>query len=61
MFVADGGFGELDAAHRLGIFSVMLEQEKQSKDFGSSTQYDVKIRDLLELEELLARSPQGER
>lgn len=56
MFVADGGFGELDAAHELGIFSVMLEQDKQSKDFGFSTRYDVKIHDLLELEGLLAVS-----
>lgn len=53
VFVADGGFGELDAAHQLGIFCVMLEQERQSKDFGSSSRYDVKIHDLRELEGLL--------
>ncbi len=53
MFVADGGFGELDAAHQMGIFSVLLEQDGQSKDYGFSTRYDVKIRDLRELERLI--------
>ncbi len=53
MFVADGGFGELDAAHRLGIYSVMVEQDRQSKDYGSSTEYDLKIHDLGELEGIL--------
>ena len=53
MFVADGGFGELDAAHLLGIFTVKLEQEWQSKDFGFSTSYDTKIEDLWQLRDLL--------
>lgn len=53
VFVADGGFGELDASHQLGIYSVMVEQEKQSKDFGSSTLYNARIHDLNELEGLL--------
>ncbi|MGE5618077.1 MAG: HAD family hydrolase [Sphingomonadaceae bacterium] len=53
VFVADGGFGELDAAQRLGIYSVMLEQDHQSKEYGSSTSYDLKIRHLRELEPLL--------
>ncbi len=53
MFVADGGFGELDASHRLGVFSVLLEQDRQSKEFGASTRYDAKIHDLRELETLL--------
>lgn len=53
VFVADGGFGELDAAHRLGIFSVMLEQDRQSKDYGASSEYDLKITDLRELELIL--------
>lgn len=54
MFVADGGFGELDTAHDLGIFTVLIEQENQSKDYGFSTRYDTKIHDLGELEGLLA-------
>jgi HAD superfamily hydrolase (TIGR01509 family) len=53
IFVADGGFGELDAAHRLGIFSIMLEQDNQSKEFGSSSEYDLKIHDLRELMRIL--------
>lgn len=53
MFVADGGFGELDAARGLGIFSVMVEQDRQSKDYGSSSEYDLKIADLRELEQML--------
>ncbi len=59
MFVADGGFGELDTAHRLGIYSVLLQQDHQSPDFGFSTEYDVKIQDLLELEGLLRELEQG--
>lgn len=57
MFVADGGFGELDAAHDLGFFTVLIEQENQSKDYGCSTRYDVKIHDLRELESILEFSP----
>ena len=53
VFVADGGFGELDASHALGIFSVMIEQDHQSKDYGASTHYDVKVQDLSELLTLL--------
>ncbi len=60
MFVADGGFGELDTSHRLGIFSVLLQQDHQSPDFGFSTSYDVEIHDLLELEGLLSRLEQGQ-
>lgn len=57
MFVADGGFGELDASHTLGIFSILVEQDNQSKDYGSSTSYDLKIHELTELLTLLpARS-----
>lgn len=55
MFVADGGFGELDSSYRLGIYSVMVEQDHQSKDFGSSSLYHAKIHDLRELEGLLQR------
>jgi HAD superfamily hydrolase (TIGR01509 family) len=53
MFVADGGFGELDSAHEMGIFSVLLEQDRQSKDFGFSRRYDVKIHDLWDIRKLL--------
>jgi len=58
VFVADGGFGELDAAHQLGIFCVLIEQDNQSKDYGHSTRYDAKIRDLRELEVLLGLHPE---
>lgn len=53
-FIADGGFGELDAAHALGIFSAMIEQDKQSRDFGASSRFDVKLNGILEVERLLA-------
>lgn len=59
MFVADGGFGELDAAFKMGIFSVLVEQDWQSKDYGSSTHYDLKIHDLWDLQRLL--QPERER
>ncbi len=58
VFVADGGFGELDAAHQLGIFCVLIEQDNQSKDYGHSTRYDAKIHDLRELEALLGLHPE---
>jgi len=61
MFVADGGFGELDTAHQLGIYSVMVEQHHQSKDFGSSSRYDTKIHDLQELNGLLEELEHSER
>ncbi|MHB0869974.1 MAG: HAD family hydrolase [Chloroflexota bacterium] len=53
MFVADGGFGELDAAQQMGIFSVLVEQDHQSKEYGASTHYDMKIRHLRDLEPIL--------
>ncbi|HEX9015329.1 MAG TPA: HAD-IA family hydrolase [Chloroflexota bacterium] len=54
MFVADGGFGELNASRRLGIFSVMVEQDHQSKDYGASDEFDLKVGSL---EALLALLP----
>ncbi|MHB1414688.1 MAG: HAD family hydrolase [Chloroflexota bacterium] len=48
-FVADGGFGELDAAHELGMLAVKIEQERQSKDWGSSVHHDVLLGDISEL------------
>ncbi|HEX2987547.1 MAG TPA: HAD family hydrolase [Chloroflexota bacterium] len=60
VFVADGGFGELDASYEMGIFSVMLEQDNQSRDYGFSTRYHAKIHDLSELESLLSRLRDGD-
>ena len=40
MFVADGAFGELDAATDLGMISVKVEQPHQSGDYGTSERYD---------------------
>ncbi len=60
VFVADGGFGELDAAYDMGIYSVMLEQDHQGRDYGFSTRYHAKIHDLAELEGLLRRLRDGE-
>ena len=48
-YVADGGFGELDAAHALGMLAVKVEQDRQSSDYGSSTYHDLLLRDLTEL------------
>jgi putative hydrolase of the HAD superfamily len=39
MFVADGAFGELDAATDLGMVSVKVEQPHQSGDYGSSERF----------------------
>ena len=43
MFVADGAFGELDAAQDLGIAAVLIEQERQSRAYGSSARWDYKV------------------
>ncbi len=48
-FVADGGFGELDASRSLGILSVLIEQDHQSRDYGASKEYDLKVHSLEEL------------
>ncbi|MCL4534476.1 MAG: HAD family hydrolase [Bacteroidetes bacterium] len=51
-FVGDGGFGELDAAHRLGMLALRVTQERQSPDYGSSSYADhdiTSISDLLDL------------
>jgi putative hydrolase of the HAD superfamily len=60
VFVADGGFGELDASYGLGIYSIMVEQDHQSRDYGFSTRYHAKIHDLSELEGLLHQMGNGE-
>ncbi|MFN0071874.1 MAG: HAD family hydrolase [Chloroflexota bacterium] len=46
MFVADGAFGELDAATDLGMIAVKVEQPHQSGDYGTSERYDHCITDL---------------
>jgi len=43
MFVADGAFGELDAAKALGMVAVKVEQANQSGDYGTSTSFDHRI------------------
>ncbi len=43
MFVADGAFGELDAAQDLGIVAVLIEQERQSRAYGSSAHWDYQV------------------
>jgi putative hydrolase of the HAD superfamily len=48
-FVADGGFGELDAAHEVGMLAVKIVQRGQSQDYGSSTYFDVCLADVSEL------------
>lgn len=48
-FVADGGFGELDAAHEVGMLAVKIEQDAQSPDYGSSNYYDLCLYDIAEL------------
>lgn len=48
-FVADGGFGELDAAAALGMLAVRVRLPNQSPDYGSSQRWDREIDDLKEL------------
>jgi len=45
-FVADGGFGELDAAAALGMFAVRVRLPHQHPDYGESRQWDLEIDDL---------------
>lgn len=46
VFVADGGFGELDAAHGVGMLAVKVVQDGQSPDYGSSNYHDVLLTDV---------------
>lgn len=48
-FIADGGFGELDAAHDAGMLAVKIEQADQSTDYGSSNYHDLHLREVAEL------------
>lgn len=49
VYVADGSFGELDAAHALGMHAVRIVQDRQSRDYGHSDYWDWQIRDIREL------------
>jgi putative hydrolase of the HAD superfamily len=53
MFVADGAFTELDAAKRLGMIAVKIEQDHQSGDYGTSTSFDHRVERLTEVLHLL--------
>jgi len=53
VFVADGAFGELDAAAALGITTVLIEQEGQSRAYGTSTRWDHRVTTLAEVPPLL--------
>jgi putative hydrolase of the HAD superfamily len=53
VFVADGAFGELDAATDLGMVSVKIEQPHQSGDYGTSERYHHRIDRLDEVLDLL--------
>jgi putative hydrolase of the HAD superfamily len=48
-FVADGGFGELDAAHAVGMLAIKVEQDWQSTDYGSSNYCDLRLAGLAEV------------
>jgi putative hydrolase of the HAD superfamily len=53
MFVADGAFGELDAATDLGMITVKVEQPHQSGDYGTSERYDHCVTSLTQVLDLL--------
>jgi putative hydrolase of the HAD superfamily len=55
MFVADGAFGELDAARALGITAVLIEQEHQSRAYGASSTWDHRVARLAEVPPLAER------
>ena len=58
MFVADGAFKELDAAHTLGMVAVKIEQAHQSGDYGTSTSFAHRVERLTDVLDLLPpRSP----
>ena len=58
IFVADGAFGELDAARALGIVAVLIEQEHQSRAYGGSTTWDHRVERLAEVPPLVERLDQ---
>jgi putative hydrolase of the HAD superfamily len=53
MFVADGAFGELDAATDLGMTTVKVEQPHQSGDYGTSERYNHCVTSLTQVLDLL--------
>ncbi len=55
VFVADGAFGELDAARALGIVAVLIEQDRQSRAYGASEGWDYRVERLAEVPPLLER------
>jgi putative hydrolase of the HAD superfamily len=55
VFVADGAFGELDAARALGITAVLIEQEHQSRAYGASSTWDHRVQRLAEVPPLVER------
>jgi putative hydrolase of the HAD superfamily len=55
VFVADGAFGELDAARELGIVAVLIEQDHQSRAYGGSERWDHRVASLAEVPPLIAR------
>lgn len=55
VFVADGAFGELDAARALGIVAVLIEQEHQSRAYGASSTWDHRVARLAEVPPLAER------
>ena len=64
VFVADGAFGELDAARALGIVAVLVEQARQSRAYGASSEWDHRVERLAEVPPLVDRlrqesAPQG--
>lgn len=54
-FVADGAFGELDAACDLGITAVLVEQARQSRAYGGSERWDYRVTCLAAVPPLLER------
>jgi putative hydrolase of the HAD superfamily len=61
VFVADGAFGELDAARALGMVAVLIEQEHQSRAYGASERWDYRVESLAEVPPLVERIAQAER
>jgi putative hydrolase of the HAD superfamily len=55
VFVADGAFGELDAARALGMVAVRIEQARQSGAYGASEAWDYRVESLAEVPPLVDR------
>ncbi len=59
VFVADGAFGELDAARALGMVTVLIEQAHQSRAYGHSTGWDYRVDSLAAVPPLVERLAAG--